>query len=137
MNSDKENAIDNLPDTSHFSVKGVSWQEVVDLRMKGLSHNQIAKVCGCSRQNVSYLLRQHGKGLEKVETFKKNRADILAVKQAEVLDSITPAKLVKMPPKDAAIAFGVLFDKERLERNQSSENIMTFSRFIVEDEDDL
>ena len=120
-----------LPDNSNYCAKGVDWKEVLELRSKGLSQNQIAKICDCSRQNISYLLRQYGKGLERVEIYKKNRADIFAAKQAEILNSITPEKLEKMSPKDAAISAGVLYDKERLERNISTTNITLFSRIIA------
>ncbi len=122
---------ENLPDTTKHRAKGIDWVEVLNLKQKGLSHAQIAKITDCSRQNIDYLVKHHGQGLAVVETFKKNRADLLASKQSQLLTALTPEKIDKMAGRDLVVSLGILQDKERLERGQATSNLSLFSRIVI------
>jgi hypothetical protein len=110
----------------------VNLELVAELLAKGCTHGQIAKVCGCSRQAVGYLAKHHGLG--DVEHFREHRGALLAAKQAQLLEhGLTPEKMAKMSPRDAAISFGVLFDKERLETGKSTQNMAhSFAKLVEE-----
>ena len=106
----------NLPDTTKHRAKGVSWEAVLELKLSGLSHAQIGKLLDCSRQNVDYLVKNYGQELAMVDTYKKNRADLLAAKQSQLLTALTPEKIDKMAGRDLVVSLGILQDKERLKK---------------------
>lgn len=89
---------------------------------------QLSEKYGISYQSVSSRLLRMGISKSNLipsllRVWESKRADLLALKQAEVLASITPEKLEKATASQAAIAFGILYDKERLERNKSTANV--------------
>jgi hypothetical protein len=84
--------------------------------------NDIAKAVGRDPSNIYRAMKNYGIDTKKVNTYKKLRADILAGTQGRIIENITEEDLSKAGLKDKAIAFGVFFDKERLERNQSTAN---------------
>ena len=57
------------------------------------------------------------------EQFKEQRADVLAFYQQKLLNSLTDSDIKRMPPGSRLTGFGILYDKERLERGQSTDNI--------------
>ena len=122
---------ENLPDTTKHRAKGIDWVEVLNLKQKGLSHAQIGTLLDCSRQNVDYLVKNYGQELAMVETYKKNRADLLASKQSQLLTALTPEKIDKMAGRDLVVSLGILQDKERLEKNQSTTNVSLFARIVM------
>ena len=122
---------ESLPDTTKHRAKGVSWEAVLELKQKGLSHAQIGTLLDCSRQNVDYLVKQYGEGLALVESYKKNRGDLLASKQCQLLTALTPEKIDKMAGRDLVVSLGILQDKERLEKNQSTTNVSLFARIVM------
>jgi len=87
----------------------------VDLRKRGLTFPEIAKVLDCSATNAMNRLRRFEKEFGDVDTYVSNRSKILAMHQKRVLDSITPDNLKKAGLRDKTVAFGVLFDKEKVE----------------------
>lgn len=104
--------------------KVIPIETVIALRKRNLSMAQIASVLGCSKQNIQYRLREIASEIETVDDFKKHKADILAIHQRRILNAVTPANLSKASLKDKGIAFGIMFDKERLERGKSTSNIL-------------
>jgi hypothetical protein len=95
----------------------------VAYREKGLSYAAIGKLMGCAKQSVFELLNRHGVDLGEVESFRKNRGSILAAKQKMLLDRLTDDDIKKMAARDRVLAFGILFDKERLESGKSTANL--------------
>jgi ATP-dependent protease HslVU (ClpYQ) ATPase subunit len=83
----------------------------------------IAKAVGRDPSNIYRALKNYGIDTKKVNTYKKLKADILAGTQGRIIEAITDEDLTKAGLRDKAIAFGVLYDKERLERGQSTQNI--------------
>jgi transposase len=98
--------------------------KAIELKINNPSMNnkEIAKIVGRDASSVYRALKNYGIDTKKVNTYKKLRADILAGTQGRIIENITEEDLTKAGLRDKAIAFGVFFDKERLERNQSTAN---------------
>jgi hypothetical protein len=118
---------DNLPDTKKHAPKYIPIETILKLHEKNLSSSQIATLVGCGASAIRSRLATCRDILKHTENFKSNRADVLAFHQQKVLSKLTLAE-VKPPKtsrdlKDAVTAFGILYDKERLERGQTTVNI--------------
>lgn len=104
--------------------KNIPIAAIIDLiENKGLTTGQAAKLLGCDRSNISQRLKVVGVQPGYLKKYKDNRADVFAAYQSIILDSITPNDLKKAGLSQKMMGFGVLYDKERLERGQSTENI--------------
>lgn len=105
--------------------KDIPIETIISLRNKGLSLDQIAKITGCCKQNVHQRLESVGFGYsrERIGNFKESRADIFAFIQSKLLNSLDDAEIKKLNPYQRIIGTGILYDKERLERGQSTEII--------------
>ena len=115
-----------MPDTSSDATKshsthakGIAMEDILDLRSKGLSTPQIAKLLDCSHVNIVNRL----KTVDSLPAYKRHRSDFLAAQQSKLLNSITDADVKKASMLQRVTAFGILYDKERLERDKSTANI--------------
>lgn len=120
--------------------------KVMQMAKAGLSTYQIAKVVGTANQSTIHrFLKKIEPERQAVEAFKSTRAEVLATLQAKnltiqdkILDKLDDDGLLSAlsPSQMSGIVFalnsqhGTLFDKERLERGQSSQNISVVSRMI-------
>ena len=101
----------------------VNIDQALDLRLNhGLSYEHIGKIQGTSKTGIYRALAKLMPSQE-TEIFKQNRADILANIQLKALSAVTEPKLKKASAKDLVISAGILYDKERLERGLSTENV--------------
>ena len=91
--------------------------------MKGNTLADIGKVFNCSKSAVKQLLDKYLPDGVDVESVKKYRAEILTAKSSQLLTSLTPDKIKEMTGQSLATSFGILYDKERLERNLSTDNV--------------
>lgn len=87
-----------------------------------LMPTEIGQMVGCSHVNVINTLKRYGIDQRETEDYKNHRADILAGIQTRLLKSITEVDIKSMPVGQRLMGYGILFDKERLERNQSTGN---------------
>jgi len=112
--------------------KGISLEKILHLRSKGLSLKDIAGACGCSEANVSLRLKDHNEDIEALDDFKAIKGDTLAIYQRKLLNSLSNADIQKASPYQRVGMFGILYDKERLERGQTTENIgyMDYNRAL-------
>lgn len=131
MKSNEKNQ-EVLPDTRKNRAKGVDPAKVAELLAKGCSHGQVAKICGVSRQAISSLVKNHALDPEAVAHFRKHKGAIMDAMQARLIGSITDSDVARMPPRDRILAFGILYDKTRLEKGESTSNISLFSRAVIE-----
>lgn len=107
--------------------------KALEMRLKGLTYQDIADHFHCTKSAVIRRLAPYlDKGELDLEAYKKNRADLMAAKGAMVLAAVTPGKVKKASVKDLAIAFGTIYDKERLERGQSTSNQSVFFHIVAE-----
>jgi hypothetical protein len=111
-----------LPDNTIYQPKGIDIDQLRELRAKGLSYSQVAKVAGCSKANVIFRLEGWQTDHDDAETFKGCESDILNALRLRIVRSITESDIKSMAPRDRVVAYGILYDKYRLESNQTTEN---------------
>ena len=117
------NEITPITDENSNAAKDIPIELLIDYRSKGLTMTEIGKLLNCSHANVSQRLSALNDDLDSLPKYKDNRADIMALKGRQALNSITQEKLQKASPSQAAMVYGVLYDKERLERDQATANV--------------
>ena len=111
------------PETVKFRPKYIPLEKIRELiEVKELDTVQTAAILGCNAESIRTRCIRHGikHGLKR---WKQTKADILASKQRQLLESLDMGALKEMSPGTRVTAFGILFDKERLERGQSTANI--------------
>jgi hypothetical protein len=97
-----------------------------------LSNVQIGKLTDTTAANVCMVLQRYGIVHQEIQDYKSNRADILAGLQHRILTSISEDDLKKAPIQVKLMGYGILYDKERLERGQSTHNLSSISLIIQE-----
>ena len=104
--------------------QGTARERIVKLKTSNptLSERQIADLAGCSKSSVHIALERYGIKPERIEDYKSNRADIFAGLQDRIIAKLTDAALEKTPAIQLVTAASILYDKERLERGQSTDN---------------
>ena len=112
------------------AAKNTHFATLVKLKEKypNISAKNLGKLVGISKQAVCQMFARHGVDFRTgqvtaLEEYKVNRGDILAVKQIECLNAIDHNKLKKASARDLATVYGIMYDKERLERGQSTVNL--------------
>lgn len=115
--------ISGLPNTKCKANKGIDVTDILDLRDKGLSTNQIAKVLGCSHVNISQRLRSIDSTLQRTTKYRKNKALVLAYHQQRISERITDADIKKAKLIDKVKALSFLNNAERLEEGKSTTNV--------------
>lgn len=108
-------------DITPYAPKGIPLESIIDLYNKGLNNTEIAKIIGCDRSNISRRIQAVRDELDSLPKFKHHRADILALHQSRLLNSITPNDINKSSPYQRVGMMALLYDKERLERGQLTE----------------
>jgi len=103
--------------------QSVPLDYIISLRNKQLTHDQIAILIGTSRANISQRLKDIDDQITWTKEFRANRAFILARKQQEALEYITPSKLQKASVNNIAYYLTQLHTMERLEMGLSTSNI--------------
>lgn len=126
-------------DYSSRAPKGIPIESILELRDKNLTQEQIAKILGCTKQTVNQRLKAYNPIFNQIESFKKHRGDALSYTQARILNSLTPADIKNASLLQRTTAFGILYDKERLERGQSTENlsIRSMTQSLSKDIDEI
>jgi hypothetical protein len=111
--------------------KHTSIKKIVNQLALGATQAQVAKSVNVSRPAITQILKRYGIERNLVESFKENRADIFAGIQESVAQSLTDADIKKANLRDRTMLLGVLYDKERLERGQSTSNQSIILRAIM------
>lgn len=113
--------IDNIHNTD-ISIdkpgKHIPIAKLINLKKKGLSYQQIADICKCSKQNIHARLSK----FEFVEDFQSNKATEYEALQYRVIKSIDDRCIQKTPFVQRTTAIAILEDKIRLIRGQSTQN---------------
>jgi hypothetical protein len=89
----------------------------------GLTTREVAAICETDHSYVVQVMQRYGITNNNVHDYKANRADILAGMQHRLLASITDGDIQKSPLGSRVLAAAQLYDKERLERGQSTDNV--------------
>ena len=99
----------------------IDTPKALGMRLQGATYQQIADVFGVTRQAVHDRLRRLVKtDPDLLHAFKDQRADIFASLQTEILQSLD---IKKLPEQVKVTQAAILYDKERLERGQSTNNV--------------
>lgn len=98
-------------------------ERLIELRNKRLSYEEIGRIVGCSKINVWSRIHGWIEEQEEVEEYKKNESHVLNLIRFKITKSITDDDIKKAPLRDRIVAFGVLYDKYRLETDQSTANV--------------
>jgi hypothetical protein len=88
-----------------------------------LTTREIAAIADTDHSHVIKTLQRYGIEREHTDEYKRCRADILAGMQHRLLSSVTPEDIQKTPVGSRILAVAQLYDKERLERNQTTSNV--------------
>ncbi len=112
---------DNPISEIKYSPKYIPIESLIEYANKGLSYPEIGKLVGCSPENVCQRFKAIDYTPERLKDFKKNRADILAHLQSKLINNISEDDVQKAPLGTKVLAMCQLYDKERLERGQSTE----------------
>lgn len=88
-----------------------------------LTTREIGAIADCTHVNVINTLHRYNIDHAQMSDYKANRADVLAGLQHRLLVSITDADINKTPVGSRVLAVAQMYDKERLERGQSTNNI--------------
>ena len=88
-----------------------------------LTTREIGAICECTHSHVVQSLQRYEIDKQNVIHYKTNRADIFADLQHRLVQSITDDDIQKAPIGTRILAACQIYDKERLERGMSSENI--------------
>ena len=130
--------------------------KVRELAAQGLSIPDIAEHQGVNRSTVWRFLERLSPEQEALKRFQETRPDAFALLHGDTLQShalaltrlredlededlmrATKPSIKAGILRDVAVAGGVIFDKERLERGQSTANIQTISKLIAMSDEQL
>lgn len=103
--------------------KQIPAQILLDLLKTGLSVSAIARRLQIDRRTVDKRITELGIEPKHIRAFCEQKADLLAAKQGQIINAMTPDKIEAASLRDQATAFNVLSNAERLERGQSTANI--------------
>ena len=112
----------------------------------GTSYRKINEITGVSLGLITKIVKEFESSQELIDWYKKNKLNVLMKAQLEDLafqeairKSITEAALKKWTPDQKARWYqvlgtdhGIKFDKERLERGQSTENVSVIIEAIMD-----
>ncbi len=98
----------------------------------GLTNKQMAKLTDSDPSAITKCLQRYGVDRQHLDAFKANRADVMAGVQEIVASTFTGEDIKKASLRDRTILFGTLYDKERLERGQSTSNQSVFFQIVQE-----
>ena len=112
----------------------------------GKSYREVQEIIPVSLGYIGKIIKEFEASKELVEWYKENKADILSkaqldstVLQEAIRHSITEEDIKKWTPDQKArwhqaltIEHGTKFDKERLQRDESTENVSVIYKHILE-----
>ena len=98
--------------------------KLVELRAQGMSLEQVGKVVGMTKQAVHLRLKRYNIDPNELAEFKRQKPDILDAAQAKMIEAVLdPEVISKANLLQRATTFAILFDKHRLQTNQSTSNL--------------
>lgn len=115
----------NKPEPSPMAagIHRIDINKALELKAKGVSYVDLAQYFDVPKSTIHYHLQPLMPDTSNIDVFKKFRADLLTVKQESILKSLDDGSIKEMSGLQKATAFGILYDKERLERDKSTSNV--------------
>lgn len=106
----------------------IDLERMMILRAKGLTHDEIGKVCGCSGTNVLKRLAPYREHLDGLREFQENKGEVYDIKQKMLLSALTPEKIEEMKGLDIVRASSELESMARKVKGlDMHQNINVFS----------
>jgi hypothetical protein len=131
-------------DAKRRVINRIDVQKALKLRLQGNTFEEIGAVLGVSKQAVEQRLdgfKEFLAGITDVgqlESYAEERKSILNAAEMKLLGAVLDEDAIKKAPLAArTMAFGVLYDKRRLEEGKSTENLGILGKLIVESEGEL
>jgi transposase len=123
--------------------KRIDVAKALKLRVQGNTYEEIAAVFGVTKSAVHQALNKlehllDGVQQGEVTAYSEERRNILSIAEARMLRSMLDEDAIqKAPLASRTMAFGVLYDKRRLEEGKSTENVSVLGKLILSAEDNL
>lgn len=127
MNDQNNNAITQIDSSFPLLVNRLKYipiEKIIELRKKHLSCEQIAKVLGCSKANIVQRLHRISDDLDLTDNYVKDRATVFAYHGRKIINSITESDIQKAGLLEKVKAVSFLHNAERLDRGQSTQNVI-------------
>ena len=105
---------DNLPTERET----IPLADLIAYRKKNLTLEEIAKLTGCTKQNVQQ--RFERANLEGLERFQEHKDKVLEAKQFEIVNQLTDEKVKKMSGLQLVTGAAILQDKITALRGQAT-----------------
>lgn len=115
----KNTALQDLPDDR---VK-IDLNKLVELRMQGMKSIDLAQYFKCSRQAIHQALKRYTLDPKNLKDYRKTKADRMELLQGMIVTSIDESVIKKASFLQRVTGAGILEDKIRLIRGESTENI--------------
>lgn len=106
-------------------------EQLLMYALQGKSYHEIAKLTGCTHQNVSARLKAHKNQIDAYLTFKQDPAALWEFQEFRVLNSVADVDINKARLAEKATFAGIARDKVRLQRGQSTTNIQALTALIT------
>lgn len=103
--------------------KNINVAMVVSELKSGKTEKQIAAENGYATVSLRRALYKAGIHYRDLKHWQNVKADIMAMKQSMILESITDTDVKKASIRDRLTGFNILHHAERLERGQATENV--------------
>lgn len=114
----------------------INVSEAIKLRFqKGLTYEEIAQYFGCRNSSVYEALAPYKDilGRAAVSVSDDSMGELLsAAATVHLAECVRPEKVEKMSGKDSAVAAGILLDKSRLFKGQSTSHTSVFFHVVSE-----
>ena len=98
----------------------------------GVSYRKIQNIVPVSLGHISNIVKEFENNKELIAYYTKNRADILTHDHITYRNYITPEKLKKASARELELMRCMAYDKERLERGESTENVAVILDAIMD-----
>jgi len=99
--------------------KNIPLEDIISYRAKGLSCDEVARLTGCSKQNVQQRLQEVD--LEGLDKFKEHKDAVLEHTQRKLVNSLSASKLKDMSGLQLITGAAILQDKIQVIRGQASD----------------
>lgn len=122
-----QDILPTIPNKSSSAPKYTPIADIFDLiAVKGLTYEEAGKILGMAKNSVWERCQRAGiPSKNTVARFKQHRADAFAAKQMMMIDTLTVDEIKeKMSPYQRIVGASILYDKERLERDKSTQNVI-------------
>lgn len=140
MSKDKEEMLTKIDKDGGIKRNQIELQKAFELRLKGLTYEDIGKYFGVSKQAAHGALKVFGDDLPKLKTYQNYKAEICELASMKILDAVEKKELEGEKISSLSTAFKNFNDAGRMERGQSTQNIaikvVDLSRFKPKEIDD-